>query len=321
MTAAERRLWQSVHRRAAQLSPELGAAILRAFASVRDSMTESQIERAITLGGTERLFEQVLTQAVLTVAFQPTRERLRRSVAESVRYTARTLPVRGATGPVLTVGFDLLNPRVITAVRTLESRVIGDLSTGIRETIRAYVEQGLREGLAPRAIARDLRWYVGVPPSREVWIQNYAAALREATTSTKALGYELRDKRFDATIAAARRSGTPLTDAQVEKMTSAMRRKTIAFSAETVSRTATLDALKLGQRLSWEAAAEQGVVERDRIMRRWAGVMDDRERLEHVKMEGDVAPLDLPHRNGQMIPGESEYNCRCIDVYFVASAA
>ena len=317
MTPAERTLWLYLQRRAGVLSPELGQAILRAFAKARDSMTDEQIIRALARGGPEQLFREILSQALLDVAFQPVRERLRRTIAESVRYTATTLPLPPSSSQALAIGFDILSPRVITAIRTLETRVIGDLSSGIRETIRAYVEQGLREGLGPRDLARDLRAYIGIPPSRELWIRNYEEALRSASTSTKALGYELRDKRFDVTVMKARRDGVSLTEAQIEKMVGSMRRKTIVYSAETVSRTATLDALKLGQRLSWEAAAESGVLDRGRLFRRWVGVMDKRERPSHVAMQDEVAQFDQPYSNGQMVPGDDEYNCRCVESFYV----
>jgi hypothetical protein len=70
--------------------------------------------------------------------------------------------------------------------------------------------------------------------------------------------------------------GGALTETQIEKMTAAYRRKMVAFNTETIARTATLDALKLGQRLSWEAAIENGYVAEERVFKTWVGVMDSR---------------------------------------------
>jgi hypothetical protein len=320
MSPRDRALWQAMQRRAALLAPEMGLSLLRAYATIRLLLAEAEVARAIETGNLDTLFRDILALTVLDAAFQPARERMRRAVAESVRYTARTLPVPPPPGRSLAVSFDVLNPRVVTAIRKLETRVIGELASDIRETIRTRVEQGLQAGENPRAIARDLRPLVGVPPSREVWMQNYRAALENAATTNKALGYELRDKRFDATVAKARQSGTSIPPAKIDAMVAAMRKKVISFSADVVSRTATLDALKLGQRLSWDAAIAQGSVDRVRLYRRWAGVMDTRERPSHVAMQGDVAQFDEPHRNGQMVPGEDEYNCRCIDVFYLVAA-
>jgi hypothetical protein len=31
-------------------------------------------------------------------------------------------------------------------------------------------------------------------------------------------------------------------------------------------------------------------------------------------------PADQPYSNGQMVPGEDEYNCRCISAFFLVRA-
>jgi len=76
-------------------------------------------------------------------------------------------------------------------------------------------------------------------------------------------------------------------------------------------RTATLDALKKGQDLSWRDAIEKGVVV-GTLTKTWVTVHDDRVRPEHVAMDGQTVPFDAPYSNGQMVPGETDYNCRCI---------
>jgi len=45
----------------------------------------------------------------------------------------------------------------------------------------------------------------------------------------------------------------------------------------------------------------------------WSGVLDDRERDEHVAMEGETVPIDEPYSNGLMYP--SEPNCRCTSLF------
>jgi hypothetical protein len=101
-------------------------------------------------------------------------------------------------------------------------------------------------------------------------------------------------------------------------MTEAYRRKFLAWNAETNARTMANNAQKLGQRLTWEAAVERGDVDGGHLIKRWAGVLDDREREEHVAMEDEVVGWDEHFSNGEMTPGESTYNCRCIAVYFTA---
>lgn len=45
----------------------------------------------------------------------------------------------------------------------------------------------------------------------------------------------------------------------------------------------------------------------------WSGVLDDRERDEHVELEGETVAIDEAFSNGLMFP--SEPNCRCTVTY------
>ena len=186
----------------------------------------------------------------------------------------------------------------------------------MRETFRAHIENGLRDGVNPRTVARELRTVIGLAPNQEEAVRNFRRALEGAEGARSPLAYKLRDKRFDGTIGKGN-----LTTAQIEKMAEAYRRKMVAFNAETNARTATLDSLKLGQRLSWEDAVDKGIVDRNALVKTWAGTLDERERPEHVAMEGETVRFDEPFSNGEMTPGDSTYNCRCIARFYEKRAA
>jgi hypothetical protein len=113
-----------------------------------------------------------------------------------------------------------------------------------------------------------------------------------------------------------------LAPEQVDTMVDVYTKRRLALNAETTARTAALQAQKLGQRLAWDDAINKGVVDRARLMKKWIGVNDSRERPTHVAMNGTVAHFDEPFLPiGQMTPGEDEYNCRCLARYFLAPAA
>lgn len=313
MTAAERAYWLKVHRRAASLTPDLAAAILTAFKQLRDSLSEAELARIIEGASIERIFTSVLSTAVFAQAFTPLREQIRKSVLDSIKYFSRDLPKAGKVGNI-SFAFDSLNPKVIDAIKALNTRVMADLTDGVRETFRQVVERGLTEGASPRRVARDIKGLIGLAPNQEQAVVNFQKML-EAGDRT-ALRRQLRDKRFDRTLdRALGADGEGLTAPRVEAMTNAYRRKMIGFNAETHARTATLDSLKLGQRLSINDAVDRGILDGDRMEKTWVGVMDDRERESHVAMEGETVAYDEPFSNGQMIPGENEYNCRCVARY------
>ncbi|MBA3844530.1 MAG: hypothetical protein H0X39_18260 [Actinobacteria bacterium] len=308
MTPAERVLWERAQRRAIGMQPALSAAIFRAFALVRATLTVAALERYVDTGDADALVRDLFTTELLDRATQPFRTRLRQQIERQVTYFAADVPKGGRVGGQLVVAFDYLNPRVIDAVRQLETRVITTLSGDVRETVRAFVENGLRDGKGTAAIARQIKGVLGLAPSQAEAVRNFERALRGEGKNP--LGYKLRDKRYDGTI----KKGA-LTEQQITTQVAAYQRKMEAFHANTVARTAALDATKLGQRLAWEDAAERGLVDRRRLQKTWVGVKDDRERVEHLAMEGETAPFDEPFSNGQMIPGDDEYNCRCVARY------
>lgn len=314
MTPQEQAFWRRAQNRASMLSPEIAAAMLRAFVVLREILPEAQLAQIIAAGNVEVLMRTMLSDPTLDSVFLPVREKIRSGVASNIKYFARDIP-RGNTPKTLTVAFDSLNPRIIDAVRSLDTRVINTLKGDVRETVRAFVENGLRDGVNPRAVARQLHEVVGLAPHQEKAVANFQKALE--TGDLKALSRKLRDKRFDRTLRKALgKDGTGLSPEQIKKMTDIYRKRMIAHNAETNARTAALDSMKLGQRLSMEDAIAKGVYTREKLMKQWSGVMDSRERPEHRAMEGEIVHFDQPFSNGQIIPGETDYNCRCFARYF-----
>lgn len=325
MTPSERKLWELIQRRASRMDPTLASAMLRSFQAIRRLYSDAELARIIAVDGGAGLVSQLYTDAVLNRAFQPVRDTLRAGLHDGVKAFAPQVMaiVPPATRRTVTIAFDYLNPRVIDAVRSLETRVMTTLSASVRDTVRAYVENGLRDGVGPTEIARDLRAIIGLAPNQARAVESFRAALEGGPRSavfSAAFDRALRDKRFDTQLAKAMLNGEKLTAAQVDRMTDRYRARMLAFNAETNARTAALDAQKLAQRLSWEDAIDKGVLERDRLMKTWVGTMDDRERPEHVAMEGQTVGFDEAFSNGQVIPGDGEFNCRCVPRYFVARA-
>lgn len=282
MSPRDRIFWETVQRRAAGLQPDVAAEVLKAFRILRESLSDAEVVKLIASGQ----IEKILDDALLDRAFLPLREKIRRATERSFDLTRHTdLPKSGKVDGVVAVQFDVLNPKVIDAIRELDSRVITDLTTDARTAIRAYVENGLRDGTPHKAIARDIRKAVGMSPSQ---VENAAKYRARLTAEEK------------------------LTEAQVDSRVAAYEKNAVSINAKTVARTATMDALKLGQKLSWDDAIAKGLVDGDRLVKTWVTVGDDRVRDEHRAMQSETVAYNQPYSNGQQIPGETEYNCRCV---------
>lgn len=310
MTPSEAALYRAFQRRASALTPAMAAALLAAYATIRDGLSDSELTRIIQLGFLDRLIGQAFSTALLNVAFQPVREQMRRSVAQSFRYVAGTIPVPPRSN--LAIRFDVLNPRVIDAIRGLETRVITTLHTEIRETVRAYAENALRDGVGPRTWAKQVRSVIGLAPNQLQEVANYRDALQGLNGRTLS-SYTLRDTRYDRMA----KAGT-ITPAQIETAVGRYQKRRIALNAATNARTATLDSLKEGQRLSWIDAAEKGIIDIERLQKTWVTVLDGRERPEHHDMDGETVGFEEPFSNLEMVPGESTFNCRCLARVFLA---
>lgn len=312
MTAAEAAYWMKANRRAQSFAPDIRSAILRAFEIIRESLTDSELEAIIASGRVDELFTRALTEAVLDRAFIPLRQRIRQSTERAFKYAVADLPKGGKVDGVVSVMFDHLNPDVITAVRDLDTKVITTLKADTRETVKAFVENGLRDGEGPRAIAREIRNVVGLAPSQEVYVRNLAVEL-ESGDYASAARRALLDKRFNLakldSLSAAEKSK------RIDTIVNAYRKSWIAQNAQVNAHTASLDAMKVGQKLSWQSAIDRGIVDGSRLTKRWSGVMDDRERPEHVEMQGETVPWNSFYSNGEDTPGDSTFNCRCVSIF------
>lgn len=308
MTQIRAAYWLSVQRRAASLQPDVRRAFFKAFDLIAAGMSDRDIARFIESGGLESFVRELVPES--RVAEQPMTAALQRAVERSAAASARL--DMGKNGTLLKTPFNVLSPHTVEAIRILDTAITQRMLKNVRETVRETVAAGLEDGKGTAAIARNMREQLALPPSMARTVRNFEKMLRAGDTD--ALSRKLRDRRFDSAL--KKMSEKKLTEDQIERMSSAYARRMKAHYADTLSRTATLSAVKLGQRLSWEEAATKGIVDRSRLKKQWVGVKDDRERPEHLKMEGEVVPFDQPFSNGQMIPGEDDYNCRCSAYYF-----
>ena len=274
------------------------------LAALGSSLSLVALARAIETGTVAAFLNQAANQArqtaALTVAplqqtieqaFAPLRAAIQQGVKKNVDYFTRYLPKAGKVNGTVVVQFDVLNPRIIDAVRELDTRIVKSLADDTRAGIMTAVEQGLRDGKHPRDIAKQIKASVGITPKQEQNAQKYEAKLRDAGN---------------------------LTESQIEKRVAAYRKNAVQNNATVTARTAALDAMKLGQKLTWDDAIAKGIVDGDKLTKTWKGVLDERERPTHVAMQNQTVPYNSPYSNGQMIPGDTEFNCRCISIYRVA---
>ena len=316
MTPSEAAFFRRTHAKIARLRPEVIHALIRAWSIIVASFNESELAQIIDSGNVDLLIAEALADQALDRALIPLRQRMRDVMHSGFTYTVPSLPRGGKINGTIAVAFDQLSPDVVAAIRSLETPVLTRLKEDVREVVRARVHDGIVAGENPRAIAKDLRSVIGLGETQYQEIQNYRDAL-QGLNGRSVSNYTLRSKTIDKMLAKG-----PLTDAQIDREIAAYTKRRIALNAEATARTATLQAFKQGQKLSWQDAQAKGVIQPNgRLVKQWLGVLDDRERPEHVAMEKETVPFDEPYSNGEMTPGDSTYNCRCVEKIFIQRAA
>lgn len=336
MSPAERTFVDRLRRRAAAMAPETSRRYLEAYRLIRAALNESELARAIKDGTVDELLDELLTDEGSDPTLRRLRLRLDQAVIEAARKEAGLMP------SMFRAPFDIVSPQVIAAARALDTAALGALRQEVRDVIIGQAAQGLREGLNPRTVARRIQGVVGLGPKQVEYVENFRreletgdrAALRRVlakgvierpdgtriTRRSHAGGAGLSKAQL-ARIEQYIATGKPIPPDLVEGAVEAYRKRLIALNVEAQTATAMMQAQKRGSRASWEDAVARGVVDRTMLRRRWFTNLDGRERPSHRMMHGETVGFDEPYSNGQLIPGEDEYNCRCVERVFVAAGA
>ena len=326
MSSPADRLRARFEKRARQLSPELGAEILKAWDSLALELDAVHMAQIIATGNIEGIFGEALADDFLDVIFADVERLYFEQTVGNVAFWSKDLAKGG-------IAFNVLNPQVIDGIRGLNLKMADALKDDVRDVVRAFVENGLRDGVGPRTIARGIRKTVGLTAPQLDYVGNFRSQLennsRAALNRQLARGMIRRpdgsmafvpghaggtgvSKRDLAAMQRVLGTSEKLSTKQIDRITASYTRRLTAWHSETLARTATVDSLKSAQHLSTEQAIQQGILPRELMKSEWVTSGDSRVRDEHTSMNGEVIPFGTSFSNGQSIPGESDYNCRCI---------
>lgn len=330
MTPAQLRLWNRLQRQAASMRPDLARAMMQAFDAVRDMLPEAELAQLIESGAWQAMFLPggQLDEAALDRAFSTLRSTFHQSIADSMAYFDKD--IGGG------IAFNVLNPRILDALRTAEGKVMDTLKADVRELVRSQVQAGIEAGVNPRTTARVVRQTLGLAPNQAQYVTNFRAELEAG--SRKALSRMLGKgvirgqdgkiyenvrhvngagltKRDMATLK-AKLGKEPLTKEQIDRMVAAYQKRLESWNAESVARTMAHNAQAEGQRLAWQDAIDKGFVDGSVLYERWVTAHDDRVRPEHAAVDGEVIPFGGTWSNG-LRPGE-DWGCRCVAIQFVS---
>ena len=290
---------------ARKLEPRLARAILQALQEQGDTLNLAAIEEALRAGRPDQVLAMISADK-LDAAMGVTQSALQDAVftvgAEAAAGLLRQPVLRGTA-----FRFNNLNPRLISWLQTYSLNLIREMTNSTREGVRTVLTAGMAEGAGPRDVARDVKQVVGLTDRQAQAVVNFRRSLESFHERRSAAAWglgnkidrapggaqvfkpdddgtpmdgiderRLRDFRYDQMLRRAMQQGKPLSQAQIDKMVDAYRRKYLKHRAETIARTEALRTTNVGVQDAWRQAIEQGKVSEELVRRKWVVASDER---------------------------------------------
>jgi hypothetical protein len=233
----------------------------------------------LTADAPEALWEAALSDGDITPLFDWLWETLSagRDVEATLRRMVRQASVTAGewSFPGGQLSFDVSNPLAVSWLTDYPLPLVRQMSESLRRTLSDIVAEGIAEGLHPREMARTVRATQGFTLTSQQWraVRNYQREL------VARLGAQQRGERPTplATRALVDRRFTTarLTADKVETMVARYAERMRRYRSEMIARTESIRAMNAGNWLALHYAAEQGLVRRDDLVRRWIPAPDN----------------------------------------------
>lgn len=221
------------------------------------------------------------------------------------------------------IGFNPAYPRAAALAQANRLTLINEFTAQQRRAVRQAVARAFEEGTGTAGTARAFRESIGLTAQQEAWVASFRARLE--SLDAKALGMELRDRRFDRTIENAIARGRPLTERQIETMVDRFRTRALTMRSETIARTEAVRATSGARQEALLQMVEQTRIDPRRIIRIWHATRDKRTRDHHASMQGQQVGLYEKFEDGlgnlliwpgdPGAPANTTINCRCTTTY------
>ncbi len=313
MTQQERQVNELVKR----LSPQLAAAFREAIAKHSKAIDIKALISALEVGDITRAAELV---RIPPATLFPFTEALRNAFIQG----GVSVATRGA------FGFDGRHPQAESWFQSHAMRLVQGISAESVDVARQVIASQV--GTTPPAkIAQEIvgkRLGSGRTGGMVGLTSQVADSILRGRESLRVgrygdyLALKLRDKRFDRIIKAAARSGSRLTEAQINAILTAHKQKALSYRGKLIALNETNTALAAGRHESYRQMIESGVAEN--VTKRWQHNLSVEPRVEHLAMDGTVLDFDEPFvfsDAAMQFPhdpvggAKHSIGCRCICVY------
>lgn len=329
---------QEILRQIEALEPGMERAYLDSVRRTVDAATVAQVEQLLANDDEEALVA-LLALGTLAVLV----ELVRAAFVAGGRYEmALVVLPRSVRSTVGRAEFD----QTMRPVDTWVARQVGEIrqaaTDGVREAIRAAVasRRTISGALPARQAALDLLGRVSTQTGQRAGgtvglpgnMARYVAKAREQLLSgdpaqlAAFLKRSRRDRRQDGIVKRAILAGKPVSAADTERIVGRYADRLMRTHVDQLSKGLAHESFNAGRQRAWEQLVEQGLPY-DLVTKDWSDRADERVRVSHRAMRGQVVHLHEPFRAPSgallMYPGDTSLGagedetagCRCICIY------
>lgn len=320
----------------AKVAPKVSRAFAEAIQDIRSTAQRRAIEeamqRAISSGNISQGVREVLGALQLGQEFwAPLDRSIQEAFEAGAVYQLSTLPKKPLpnTGPLL-VRFQGRHPRAEAWARETAANLIAEITTDTEVVIRNLISEAVEKNRPFRKVVSELigrqegsqrkGGLIGLHSRQAAAVQSARADLE--TLSDRYFTRKRRDKRFDGMVRRAIKNGQPLSQKDIDKITSRYADRLLRLRAETIARTEANKAMNAGRAEGIVQMIESGKIPADAVSIIWDATPDSRTRDSHLALNGKQvnwgetfqspvtgALMKWPHDDAA--PASETVNCRC----------
>lgn len=216
-------------------------------------------------------------------------------IPEAIQQAAKTENARLSELLAVALLLNLASERIVQVARDAREDMLSRILGAETRTVQESVVESISQNKSAYAI---VALGLGLSPRLRTALSNYGDVLRRQ-----------------------QKDGVSISDAQLDRMVSAYRRRLLDIRADQVSRSVATRAFSEIQEAVLENAIDRGQVDPTRVVRTWNRIADSRVRDAHNVMQGQKAKVgevfvdgsgnQLRYPGDPRAPAETTANCRC----------
>lgn len=311
----------------AKMEPEIRKAFVEAMAKVTSAVDRKALIAALNAGNIEQAVDLLrINQALLTPLF----EAMRSGFIVGGTLVAADLP-KGLSG---SFGFNGRHIRAEGWVTQHVGGFIQGIETDTLAMTRTIIREGIENGTSSAKLAREITGrvvgrtrvggYMGLTSQQTDSIIRGRSDLLSGDPKRmkRYMKLKQRDKRFDAQIKQAIKSGKSIKGSTLDRIMEAHKSKALAYRGKVIARNEAHTSLAAGREEGYQQLLDNPEIESVSV--RWQHNLSIEPREDHVAMSGTVIHLgetfdfsdaSMKHPHDPAGGPKHSVACRCIAVY------